>query len=296
MSSTKTLVGMVLALAGCGIEGERPATEEELDQLKETLEWRPEATHFAQALASHVETGAVDATGEPATAEEMAESIGKTSNWLDTVVRAGRVMVGRTTDTSPVVAEYDPKEEETHRDDHIVVSDAPSSWQLETLLHEAGHKLFVGHDPEFQAKLNREGADISDKSFAEDIIKYHDYSYFVSVLSMYPALVATEDREKIADALDEAGADNTAFGIAAREKLMEELLLTEEKAEEGVRGWYDGRREHYETYGLTEEQFVEAYWSSGLHEVRLEWREAALQEFNAERRESRAEVIPRKIH
>jgi hypothetical protein len=160
MSTPKSFVGMLLVLGGCGIQGERPATQEELDQLKETLEWRPEATRFAQALASHVETGAVDATGKAATGDEMAESIGKTSNWLDTVVGTGRVMVGHTTDTSPKIAEYDQQQEDTHRDDLLVLSDEPISWRLDTLLHEAGHKLFVRHDPEFQAKLNGEGANI----------------------------------------------------------------------------------------------------------------------------------------
>jgi hypothetical protein len=113
---------------------------------------------------------------------------------------------------------------------------------------------------------------------------------------MYPALMEIEDKEKISAALDEAEADTTLLSIVAEEKLKEVLSLTDEEAQEDVQDWYDGRREHFETYGLKQEDFVEAYWSSGLHEMRLEWREGALAEFKAERMEARVEVTPRKIH
>ncbi len=295
MANKNTLATLVLLHTGCGLEAQRPATTEELARLQQTLVLREAATSFAQSLALQMKTGTLDAEGNPATPETLAEALGSSSRWLQTVVDDERVMVGQTTDVSSAIAEYDANATGTYRDDSIVVSDNPDSWELETLMHEAGHKRFSSHDSAFQAKLNAEGADISDRSFAQDIIAYHDYAYLLSALCMYPSVLEAMDREKITKAMEEADENARGLGLVARRTLVQELELNEEETQEAVKDWFDARREHYETYGLSEENFVDAYWESGLHEARLQSREAALSEFDLEHRESMVEIAPRNM-
>lgn len=289
MSNKTILLGPILtALPGCvHVEGERPLSAEHDEFLGDLLEREPEATAMAAEMAERMDVGAVDATGASASGHRLAVDIRATGAWLQTEYSAGRVMEADPSrfDTADTVAQYDREAAGTHDDDRIVLDATDTStWNLPTIMHEAGHRTF-SHDLFVTQAIRDSGVDVNE-GFADAIIDHGDYAYLITALYMIPSNLVIGTDADIAEA--RAAADEmarTRGTLAAQKWFASEIAMpSESDMLERVDGFYERFAPCLSAFGLTNEGVRESYLESGMHEALRDRREGAAAEFREEHR------------
>lgn len=259
---SKALIAL-LATTGCvsHVEGEQPLNAEKQQIMNTLLSDEPLATAMAIALAKRMHEGMVQEDGKPGTATELVDAIKTTSEWLQTLHARGNIMEADPSlfATSDTIAQYDAENTNTHDDDRIVVTTDTKAWNLETLVHEAGHRTF-NHNISVTNDIREGGAEYNE-AFADAVITNHDYAYLLSALYAVPASILEEHRTEIQAAQEENRAPNIPNAQEAEDNLRESL-----KDNEGM----------FEQFGMSLNDVVDAYRESGIYEnLTKERREAA---------------------
>ncbi len=284
--NSKSLLLPIALSGGCvaHVDGEVPLTDAHAIEMAEYMRQESLATPMAVELARHVTVGAVDATGESSTGERLAVDIGATASWLQTEYANGRIMEADQSlfETSDALAQYDPGETKSKKDDHIVVTSNSKWWSLALFVHEAAHKLFY-HDIMVTQEIRESGGEFN-AGFADAVIMYKDFAYMLSALYFIPGDLVSENQKVINDALEKARvtADSGDWVTAMQELKGDLEMRTPEEAEIYIREAYGNQSEMFEQFGVSMDEVSSAYFDSGLYESLIKERDESRREFHEE--------------